>query len=226
MEPELVLRYAPLNRQFGINPTAAIVMAVWLSIFSAVCVWLLFLAVNQLFVLAGSGWGTLILIHHETRWLPVAGCAVAWFALTWLFLWATARIALHCTRRIRRTWWVRLTRTGFEVNDRIFGPRRYSWNEINQFMLVAPRHQIRAAVVTPPTTFLEKLKVGYGFRAVLCVGFECTTGRRALELRLFGSPVSRDGTRADGLIVGRWDRHIFEVVDLLNDWLALYGPSE
>jgi hypothetical protein len=226
VEPELVVRHPPLNWEFGISRVAVIFTAPLLVMFTTASVWLLFLAVNQLLVLAGWGWGNLILIHHETRWLPVAGCALAWFVMTWLFLWVTARMALHWIRRIRRAWWVRLTSTGFEVNDRIFLPRRYGWREINQFMLVAPPSQIRAAVVTPPKTFIEALKAGYGLRPVFCVGFECTTGRRALALRLFGSPVSTDGTRADGVIVGRWDRHLFEVVDLMNDWRDLYRRAE
>jgi hypothetical protein len=225
VEPELVVRHPPLTPEFGIYPVAVVFMAPLLVVFTTACAWLLFLAVNQLLVLAGWGWGNLILIQHETRWLPVAGCALAWFVLTWLFLWLTPRMALHWTRRIRRTWWVRLTSKGFEVNDRIFTPSRYAWREINQFMLVAPRSQIRVAVVTPPKTFIEALKAGYGVRPVLNVGFECTTGRRALALRLFGSPVATNGTRADGVIVGRWDRHLLEVVDLFNDWLALYREA-
>jgi hypothetical protein len=91
VEPELVVCHPPLNRQFGIYPAAVIVMAGLLPMLTAACLWLLFLSANQLLVLAGWGWGNLILIRHETRWLPVAGAGLAWLALTLLFLWISAR---------------------------------------------------------------------------------------------------------------------------------------
>ena len=31
-----------------------------------------------------------------------------------------------------------------------------------------------------------------------------------------------DGTRADGLVMGYWDRPFDEAVDLMNEWLARY----
>lgn len=222
---ELVVHYPPLNRQFGVRPVGVVVFAPLLAIYTAGCLWLLFLAVNQLMVLAGWGWGNLILIRHETRWLPVAGSALAWLAVSSLFLWFTTRAYLLWWRRLRRTWMLRLTPTGFEVNDRIFVPRRYGWHQVNQFMLVAERGQTRNAVVDPPKTWFDAFKASQGRRPRFYVGFECTPGHHAGAPRLFGGLVSRDGTRADGVITGHWDRSLFDVVNLLNDWLDHYrGP--
>jgi hypothetical protein len=39
-------------------------------------------------------------------------------------------------RSARGAWWLRLSTTGFEVNERLFGPpRRYKWCEIDSFIL-------------------------------------------------------------------------------------------
>jgi hypothetical protein len=39
-------------------------------------------------------------------------------------------------RSVSGTWWLRLTSEGFEVNDRLFAPRRHAWADIEEFILV------------------------------------------------------------------------------------------
>lgn len=46
-----------------------------------------------------------------------------------------AWLAIGGWRQATGTWWLRLSHTGFEVNDRL-RPRRYRWADIEQFMLV------------------------------------------------------------------------------------------
>ena len=61
-------------------------------------------------------------------------------------------------------------------------------------------------------------------RAVLIVGFHYLPPgrRRRLLSRLNGSVYDRDGTQADGLVMGYWDRPFDEAVDLMNEWVARY----
>lgn len=48
---------------------------------------------------------------------------------------AARSLAMGC-RSVRGTWWLRLTSDGFEVNDRLFAPRRHAWADIDEFILV------------------------------------------------------------------------------------------
>jgi hypothetical protein len=204
-EHEMVFYYTNFNR-FG--AVYAMVVFNWVAIS---CLWFLFMWV----------------IWPPRTMIPRVLTGVLLFLVSWLFTWMAALATVLLSRSIRGRWWVRLTTTGFAVNDRVLAPRRYGWHEINQFMLVAPANEIGAAIVGPPKTFIERLTGGRGQRPTLRVGFECTPGHRPLASRLPGGMVSKDGIRAHGLIIGHWgDRHLFEVVDLLNDWLALYRQAE
>ena len=49
----------------------------------------------------------------------------------------TTRMAVVGWRSVRGNWWLRLSSSGFEINDRMFGPRRYEWAEIDRFLLAA-----------------------------------------------------------------------------------------
>ena len=49
-----------------------------------------------------------------------------------------------------------------------------------------------------------------------------TGHRRSLSRKLFGDFSGRDGTRADGTVMGYWDRPFDEAVDLMNEWRSRY----
>ena len=97
-------------------------------------------------------------------------------------------------------------------------------------MLVAPSPHIEDAVVAPAKTFAEAFRDGGTQYPVFRVGFHCSPGhRRTLANRIFrriSGMCGQDGTRADGLVTGYWDRPFDEAVDLMNEWLTRYkdGP--
>ena len=69
-------------------------------------------------------------------------CGPAAFLLTLggigapMFIRYVVRHVAAWVRSARGAWWLRLSTTGFEVNERLFGPpRRYKWCEIDSFML-------------------------------------------------------------------------------------------
>jgi hypothetical protein len=148
----------------------------------------------------------------------VPGC---WPLLAWWFGWGSVSVLMFGPLTVRAAvvgrrsgcgdWWLRLSSTGFEVNDRLGKPRRYEWREIDKFMLV----ESQPAVEDVPAAEWPIIKH---------VGFRYSPGRRrtlANKLCLIkGRPPDRDGTKADGLIMGYWDRPLDEAVDLLNEWLA------
>jgi hypothetical protein len=108
------------------------------------------------------------------------------------------------------------------VNDRVLRPRRYDWRDIEKFMLVAPTAEIERAVLAPAISFSEVIKDGGGL-PVFRVGFALSTRRRrSLSRRLFADFSGRDGTRADGTVMGYWDRPFDEAVDLMNEWRSRY----
>jgi hypothetical protein len=222
-EPELVVHYPALSVRFGVDFVIVSLVSTVIGALTAGGLWLLFLCANQLLVLAGWGWGNLLLIEHETSWLPVAGAGLVLLPMTSLFSWVFVLAAVHSLRKARRAWWLRLSSEGFEVNDRVFTARRYGWQEIDKFMLVAPSAQIEHAVVAPPKTFAEALREGGGQSSAVRVGFHRSPGhRRKLASKLFSGLRGHDGTRVDGLVVGYWDRPFDEAVDLMNEWLARY----
>jgi hypothetical protein len=57
--------YPALSVRFGVNHVIVSFMAILIGALTAGSLWLLFLCANQLLVLAGWGWGNLLLIQHE-----------------------------------------------------------------------------------------------------------------------------------------------------------------
>jgi hypothetical protein len=227
-DQELVLTYPALNIRFDVGFVIVSFVIVVLGMVAAVGLWLSVLCVNQLLVLAGWGWDDFF-VDPSTSWPPVAGVGLVVLPGTSMFAWLIVLSAVHCVRKARRAWWLRLSSSGFEVNDRLFKPRRYHWREVGKFMLVAPSPYIEDAVVAPAKTFAEAFSDGGTQYPVVRVGFHCSPGhRRTLANRLFrriNGMCGQDGTRADGLVMGYWDRPLDEAVDLMNQWLTRYKTA-
>ena len=131
-----------------------------------------------------------------------------------LDLWAgDCEVAATGRRGARGDWWLRLSSTGFEVNDRLAKPRRHEWREIDKFLLVASR---------------EGFDDG-SFRVIHRVGFRYTPERRrriaTKRWTIKRPPRDRNGTTADGFVMDYWDRPLDEAVDLMNEWLARYKAA-
>ena len=158
--------------------------------------------------------------------LPVVILGLALMPVAWLLTWLALRLTVLSLRSGRGGWWLRLDSKGFEVNDRLLRPRRYGWREIDKFMLVAPSGQVEHAVVAPGSTFAEAAKNTAAQPSPMSVGFSYAPGhRRAFGVHFSGGLRSRDGTRADGVIMGFWDRPFDEAVDLMNEWLKRYRAA-
>jgi hypothetical protein len=224
--PELVVHYPALSVRPGIGMVIVGLASISVGGLTAGVLWLLFLCANQLLVLAGWGWGNLLLVQHETSWLPVAGAGLVLLPTALLFSWFCLLVAFHSVRKARRAWWLRLTSKGFEVNDGVFTARRFEWHEVEKFMLVAPAADIEHAVVTPGTTFTEVFTQGGSQSAAFRVGFRGSPRRRRRLARKMCSGLrGRDGTRVDGLVMGYWDRPFDEAVDLMNEWHTRYKAA-
>lgn len=224
--PELVVHYPALSGRPGIGMVIVGLASIAVGGLTAGLLWLLFLCANQLLVLAGWGWGNLLLIQHETSWLPVAGAGLVLLPMALLFSWFVLLVAFHSVRKARRAWWLRLTSKGFEVNDRIFRARRFEWREINKFMLVAPAAHVEHAVVVPGKAFAEAFREGGTQSPAFRVGFRSAPGhRRRLTRKLFSGLRGRDGTEVDGLVMGYWDRPFDEAVELMNEWHTRYKAA-
>jgi hypothetical protein len=109
---------------------------------------------------------------------------------------ATARLLAQSWREIRGDWWLRLSRDGFEVNDRVFTPRRYQWRDIDTFL------------VTEGETEEGTLVRHVGFRYK-------PNYHGPLATRLIS------GAAVDG----HWDRPDDAAADLMNQWLARHQAS-
>ncbi len=227
-EGEMIVRFPAPNLRGGVASVVIVaVTAVLIVMPIVVCLCLLFLCVGQLLSLAGWGSDDLLLIRGETSWVPVAGAGLAILTLALPPVWLIARIGAHWWRRLRKAWWLRLSSKGFEVNDRVFAPRRYEWREIDEFMLVAPGGRVQDAVPHPPKTYAEAFKDGTSAPPTV-VGFRYlprSGRRRSLASRIFFNASSADGTKADGAVVGYWDRPFDEAVDLLNQWRSRYTAT-
>ena len=169
---------------------------------------------------AGGLWFLYLLVAYPPS-TPLAAAAIGLVLIagTWLSGRQALRIGAISARSGRGDWWLRLSTSGFEVNDRIFRPRRYEWRDIEKFMLVAPSAQIEHAVVAPGISFREAATDGGVRLPAFGVGFALSTGhRRSLSRKLFADFSGRDGTRADGTVMGHWDRPFDAAVDLMNEW--------
>ena len=210
-DPELVVYYPALSVRFGVDFVIIGFMSILIGMLTAGSLWLLVLCANQLLVLAGWGWGDLVLIQDETSWFPVAAAGLALLPTTLLFCWFSVLAAVHCLRKVRRAWWLRLSSEGFEVD---------------KFMLVAPSADIDYAVVAPGKSFVEAYRDGGTQSPAFSVGFHSHPGhRRKLASKLRSGLRGRDGTRVDGLVMGYWDRPFDEAVDLMNEWLGRYKAT-
>ena len=153
-------------------------------------------SVHELLVLAG------VLSDDRSMPWPVAVWAGVCGSLRTVTVgWLAVRAALIIWRRARGGWWLRLSSEGFEVNDRVRRPRRHQWREIDKFMLV---NGVQVCYRYPPG---RRRTLANRFRAV------------------FSGLRDHDGVRADGLIMGYWDRPFDEAVDLMNEWLARYTAT-
>ena len=86
-------------------------------------------------------------------------------------------------------------------------------------MLVAPSTEIERAVLAPAISFAEAACNGGDHGPVFRVGFAYAGRRRRSVLRaMFADFSGLDGTKADGMVMGFWDRPFDEAVDLMNEW--------
>jgi hypothetical protein len=227
-EEETIIRFPAPNLRGGVVPLVIVgVTAVLILLPIIVCLCLLFLCVGQLLSLAGWGPDDLILIRGATSWVPVAGAGLAILTVAFAPAWLIARVGAQWWRRVRKAWWLRLSSKGFEINDRVFAPRRYEWREIDEFMLVAPGGHVRDAVPQPSKTYAEAFRDGTHVPPTV-VGFRYSPRsgrRRSLASRIFFNASAADGTKADGPVVGYWDRPFDEAVDLLNEWRLRYTST-
>jgi len=208
---ELTLYYSDAD---GLVGRAALVCLTGLP--AAVSLWLLFLCVNQLRIMAGvapTEFDNLQLVTDPSGPWEVIGAGTALLAIGLPLNLLVAWFALLGWRSARGRWWLRLTSVGFEVNDRLWRPRRYRWSQIDRFALVGDGIQPDAESVPRPRTFPDVVRDG-PVPQVVRVGF-----RYVPELR------TRPRRIADGYVMGSWDRPFDEAVDLMNEWLARYGRS-
>jgi len=229
-EPELALYYPAAKSRFGRT-----FVTLLLGMLTVIFGWLPFLALNQLLVFAGFGLIPSLgdpsaLEDPSATWPLVAVLLIVLTPGPLVLGYFTVRVAVLGGRSARGDWWLRLSRRGFEVNDRLGKPRRYEWREIDKFMLVATSADPEAAVVAPAKTFAEAAKDDDSGHSALRVGFRYTPPgrRRTLANKLFRSMSGlrgRDGTKADGLVMGYWDRPFDEAVDLMNEWLTRYKAA-
>jgi hypothetical protein len=196
-----VVYYPPVNGRFG-----RIFATVLLGMLTAAFLWLPFLMLNQLLIVTGFGFIPSFQ-DPSAPWPLVAVLLIILTPCPLMFGWFTARFAVHGKRSARGRWWLRLSSTGFEVNDRLVKPRRIARCEIDKFMLVAPSAYIDDAAVAPAKTFIGAIKDGDSGHYALRVGFGYSPGhRRTFANKLWrcmaGRWCDRDGTKADGLVMG------------------------
>jgi hypothetical protein len=219
--------YPGVNGRIG-----RIFTTVLLFMLTAAPLWLLFLCLNQLRILAGLGCTyldqQLLIADPSTPW-QVVWCGVALLPVIWILGWFSVTFAAHGIRKARGQWWLRLSSKGFEVNNRLFKPRRYEWSEIDEFILVTTGDHRADQVADAAKTFTEVLKDGDDGPAGWIVGYRYSPGhRRTLANQLFrtmGGARDRDGTKADGVVMGYWDRPFDEAVHLMNAWLTRYKAA-
>jgi len=93
-------------------------------------------------------------------------------------------------------------------------------------MLVAQSKHIDDAVLAPKISFTEALKDSQTVIRALRVGFCLVPGHpRKRAKNWLTVYCDRDGTKADGVVMGYWDRPFDEAVELLNEWLTRYKTA-
>jgi hypothetical protein len=219
-DQELVY-YPAVNGRVG-----RIFATVLLGVLAAAFLWLPFLVLNQLLIVTGSG---LIPSYEDPSapWPLVAVLFIVFTSWALMFGWFTLTFAVRGIRSARGDWWLRLSSREFEVNNRLFRPRRCEWREIDEFMLVTAYDHTEAVVPAAAKTFAEALADGDTWASGWIVGFRYSPShRRTLANKLWRimcGARDRDGTKADGVVMGYWDRPFDEAVDLMNAWLRRYS---
>lgn len=148
----------------------------------------------------------LLLFYAVVQHRMVLSIALAAIAL--FFGYVVARFAALGWRSARGGWWLRLSTVGFEVNDRVFRPRRYRWSDIDRFVMVGADGQLHTGVVSQAQTFTDVLKNGEAPQSMR-VGFRFLPDKRRRRHR-----------SVDHYVMGWWDRPLDLAVDLMNDWLT------
>ena len=193
--------------------------AIVLALPAALALWMLFLCVNQLRIMAGiapSDFDNLQLVTDPSSPWQVIVCGIAWLVVAAGLGCMLAFVAVLWWRCARGDWWLRLSATGFEVNDR-FRPRRYLWADIDRFLLVYPFGEpdpAEPAAPLPAQTVGEVLRDGAA-GPVAKLGFRYLSDRRR-----------HPGREVDVYLMGWWDRPFDQAVDLMNDRLDLYHAAE
>lgn len=178
-------------------------------------------------LLAVTGPGRQLSPEDPSSWATVAFIFVLFGVWAWVFGWFTAQLLVRSWRVARGGWWLRLSSTGLEVNDRLGRPRRYEWRDIDRFMLVSQSQHFDTAVPAPAKTFAEALADGDSQVVGSVVGLRLVPDypRTYWQSRIHRIYRDRDGIHPDGAVVGYWDRPFDEAVDLLNDWLTRYRTA-
>ena len=212
MDDELVVPYRNADRGSG----WAIVTSL-LALIAAFPLWLLFLCVNQLRIMAGiapSDFDNLQLVTDPSTPWQVIACGIVLLVIVAGLGCVLAFVAALWWRCAREDWWLRLSGTGFEVNDRLRRPRRFRWADIDRFLLVYPQGEPEPGVVPPGQTFAEALRDGAA-GPVGRLGFRFRPDRRRHPSR-----------EVDVYLMGWWDRPFDQAVDLMNEWLARLRVTE
>lgn len=203
---ELTLYFSNLD-----GPVAKAVIVLFTGLPAALALWLLFLSVNQLRIMAGvapSEFNGLRLVADPTTPWQVIGAGTAALAVILTCGLLAVRFSLLGWRSTRKQWWLRLSPVGFEINDRIFHPRRFRWAEIDGFWLMGTDGQPLTGPVAQVQTVGDVLRDGAAPQS----------GRVTFRVR---REDRRWGRRhVNKYVMGWWDRPFDEAVDLMNDWLT------
>jgi hypothetical protein len=212
MYDELVVPYRNADRGKGWAIGASV-----LALLAALALWLLFLCVNQLRIMAGiapSDFDNLQLVADPSTPWQVIGCGIVLLVVVAGLGRMLAFVAALWWRCAHEDWWLRLSGAGFEINDRLRRPRRYRWADIDRFLLVYPSGEPDSAEVPPGQTFAEVLRDGAAGPPVR-LGFRYLSDRRR-----------HPGREVDVYLMGWWDRPFDQAVNLMNDWLARHRTTE
>lgn len=163
--------------------------------------------------------------HEDWAWgVPVTVFVICGAALTALL---SAHILTPWWRITRGAWWLRLSASGLEINERLGRPQRYQWRDFERFFLVPTPADLDSTELAPRLTFSEKFAQGINYVGppVLLVGlvpaFQLvpTYPRNFWHKRRNHLYRTFDGPTPDGFVVEYWDRPFDQAVDLLNEWL-------
>ena len=141
----------------------------------------------------------------------------------------SARILTPWWRITRGAWWLRLTASGLEINDRLGRPKRYQWRDFERFVLVPSPTDLGSAELAPQLTYAEKVAYARQHSASpipggLVPGFQLVPHypRNCLQKRRNRLYRTVEGPTPDGFVSEFWDRPYDQAVDLLNEWLTRY----